>query len=284
MEVVRLTEDNISDFSQFIPQDIAENISRFYYRGIVATDGTAPRAGMIWMLKNTKKQDEIESHILWLESSDEESADVIFEEYDKMADYEEVVRTSFSLPAGNARYKKVLLKKKGFSVKLMEGDTIVARLSEIGEIDFLKKLKISDDIMPLRSITYRGFARAVARMAQSGFYGLCEDLELITRLHFENDVSCYYQQENMVNGMFLCHRTASGKLLVEMMAAIGQDYVKILPQLIGGAYRKASEIYPPETEVLINRHNYASLALGEKLFPRTFGIPVYIGSREEQGR
>ena len=51
--------------------------------------------------------------------------------------------------------------------------------------------------------------------------------------------------------------------------------------MIKKAVLSALEEYDPQTEVLIDRHNYATLALTEKLFPRGFGIPVYKGEKEE---
>ncbi len=282
MDVVRLTEENISEYQSFIPADAAEHVGRTYYRGLVLTDGDEPVAGMIWLLKNMRDEGtKSESDILWMVIPNDDVGDELFNEYDELLKSEGVTRSAFTLPAKNAKPLKGFLKSKGFSVKLMEGDIIIARMAEIAEIPFLKKLRPSDDIMPLRSVTQRGFNIAIRRMVARGFYGLCEDIEYLPRMYFENDVSSYCEQDGIINGLFLCHKTSSDRLLVEMMAAIGRDYVKTLPMLIAKAYRSASEIYPPETEVMIDRHNYASLALGEKLFPTSFGIPVYVGSREE---
>ena len=66
-----------------------------------------------------------------------------------------------------------------------------------------------------------------------------------------------------------------------IMGAVGSDYGKIIPQMMKQSVTSAEEIYSPDTEVWIDRHNYASLALSEKLFPRGFGTPVYVGSRQE---
>ncbi len=61
----------------------------------------------------------------------------------------------------------------------------------------------------------------------------------------------------------------------------GKESVKLLPQMIKQAVESAYESYEPDTRIIINRHDYASLALGERLFPRGFGIPVYVGERKE---
>ena len=281
MELIRLSEDNISEYAQTIPEDIAENIGRTYYRGIVGTEGGTPVAGIIWLIQNTMSDEKRKSHIVWLYLAEDEYAGELFDEYKKMVENEKVTSSSFALPARSGKALKPVLKANGFTVSLMEGDEIVARISEIAEIGFLKKIPATDDVKPLRSITQRGFNLAVRRMMTRGYYGLCEDIEYLPRMFFENDVSCYIERDGVISGLFLCHKTASGRLKVELMAAVGKDYVKMLPMLLAGAYRSASSLYPPETEVVIDRHNYASLALGEKLFPRGFGIPMYIGSRTE---
>lgn len=286
MELIRLTEENQTDFADYIPEDVAEYIARIYYRGFVVTEDDKPLAGLIWRLKNAGSETDRESQIIWFKAAEdrEEAVEMLFAGFDEQNGYEDVVRSSFVLPARTSKTEKMILKKQGFDARLMEGDEISASLAEISQIAFVKKIQPPDTVKPLRMVTQRGFSIAVRRMAEKGFHGLCEDIDDLPRLYFDNDVSCYYEDEEVINGLFLCHRTPSGKLRVELMAALGQNYARLLPPMISRAALSAMEIYPPETEVVIDRHNYASLALGEKLFPRGFGIPVYIGSRDESGR
>ena len=42
------------------------------------------------------------------------------------------------------------------------------------------------------------------------------------------------------------------------------------------------EKYSPDRKVTFDRHNEQVLMLAEKLLPRGFGIPVYVGSRQEE--
>ena len=282
MDIVLLTEDNIFDYEGFLTEDVAENIGRTYYRGLVCIDGEEPVSGMVWEYKNVIKEENIESNIIWFTAGSKEASDLMFEEYKSQIKEMNVVKSTFTLPAKTGKTEKQILKEAGFSVALSEGDEITARLSEIIEIDLVKKAPTSDDINPLRFITQRGFNSAIRRLVSSGLYGRCEDLEDLPRAYFENDVSCYSEDDGMINGIFLCHKRPSGKLEISMMASIGKEGVKALPLMIGLAAKSAFENYPPETEIVIDRHNYASLALGEKLFPRGFGIPVYTGSRSEE--
>jgi hypothetical protein len=81
--------------------------------------------------------------------------------------------------------------------------------------------------------------------------------------------------------MLLLHRKPSEQLEVVLLHVTGKESVKLIPQLIKQAVESAYEAYDPDTKIVINRHDYASLALGERLFPRGFGIPVYEGERVE---
>lgn len=283
MEVIRLNDENITRFSDFIPEDIAENINRTYYRGLVVLEGDAPLAGMIWELRNNRNEDYRESHIVWLVVTDESAGSMLFEEYKSMITGEDIIRSTFALPARASKEEKAFLKSNGFSAELMEGDIITAKLSEVEELDFLSRISCSEEVKPLVEVSQRGFNMALRRMVSRGFYGRCEDIEFLPRLFFENDVSCFFEEDGIITGLLLCHLTPSGKLFVEMMACIGKDYLKLLTQMIAKAVEGARGKYPPETEIMIDRHNNATLALGEKLFPRGFGIPVYIGNRDEIG-
>ena len=283
MEVIVLTEENVSRYEDYISQDVAENIGRTYHRGLIVTNDDVPVAGMVWELKNVLKEKDVESRIIWMTIEDESAGDVLFGKYDELIKEASVIKSYFSLPARTGKEEKKLLKEKGFTVALMEGDQITARLSEIAEIEFVKKIKKAETINPLRFITQRGFNSVLRRMMSIGHYGICEDLPYLPRSYFENDISCFSEVDGVINGLLLCHKYPSGKIEVSMIAAVGKDYVKILPYMIAISVQNALEIYPPETEVIIDRHNYASLALGEKLFPRGFGVPVYIGERSENG-
>ena len=56
MKIIDLNEDNIREYTSEIGEDVAENISREYYRGVVVVseDGEEMAAGIIWQYKNLK--------------------------------------------------------------------------------------------------------------------------------------------------------------------------------------------------------------------------------------
>lgn len=282
MNIIELTEDNVEEYMEYLTEDIAENIGRTFFNGLVAVDDSEmPKAGIVWEFKNMLSDTDKESKIIWLQADDEESFNELFDKYDRNIKMEGVVKSTFSLPAKTSQNLKLMLKARGFSVNLMEGDKITAKLSEIADISAFSKIHISDEVMPLRGATQRGFSAAVSRTLVQGHYGTCEDLAYLPRLYFENDVSCYAEVDGQIVGLFLVHRTPSEQLEVVLMHVTGKESVKLLPQMIKQAVESAYESYDPDTRIIINRHDYASLALGERLFPRGFGIPVYEGERTE---
>lgn len=282
MDVINLDMDNVQEYEVFLTEDIAENIGRSFYHGLVVTENNTTVAGIVWEIQNIMTDKNNESRIVFLKIDDERAAEVLFENYKAGIMQDDVVTSNFSLSAKSSEKERAALKNAGFTVKLMEGDLIKARLSEVAGLAFIQKVKTSDNIRPLNTITQRGFNAGVRRFVMMGMFGLCEDIAYLPRSYFENDVSCYCETDGQIDGLLLFHKNPSGGLVVVIMAAAGKDSNMLLLRMIRQAVSSAVEIYPPETEVWIDRHNYASLALSEKLFPRGFGTPVYVGSRQEK--
>lgn len=281
MNILSLDEDNVEKFADYITPDIAENIGRTFVRGIVVLEDDIPVAGMVWEIKNMMRDTDNVSNILWLRIDDDDATELLFDRYKQALPGDDVVVSNISLPAKANEREKAALKNAGFLLKFMEGDVIRARLSEIAGLKFLKNITIGDNIHVLKTITQRGFTGAARQFISKGRYGVLEDLAYLSRSYFENDISSYSETDGQITGMFLFHRKPSGALVIVLMAALGGDFKKTLPQMIKCSISNAVEIYSPDTEIVIDRHNYASLALSEKLFPRSFGVPVYIGSRKE---
>ncbi|MBQ7615757.1 MAG: hypothetical protein IJU77_11980 [Butyrivibrio sp.] len=281
MEVIYLDQDNIDVYKDYFSEDMAENIGRSFHHGFVVTDGDDPAAGIIWEIRNVMKEGDRESHIVFIKIDNDEASDILFDTYKEAIAEDEAVKSTFSLPAKASVKEKDALKNAGFTVDLMEGDTIRATLSEISEIGFIKKVTPSAAVKPLSNLNQRALNFGIRHFTALGQYGLCEDIAYLSRSYFENDVSCYLEGDEQINGLLLYHKIPSGALKVILMAVDGNAFVRELPGLMSQSVSRAMEIYDPGTEVWIDRHNYSALALTEKLFPSTFGIPVYVGSRDE---
>ena len=282
MNIIELTKENISQYKGYVSADIAENIGRVYYNGMIVEENDAPVAGMIWEHRGALPDTKAENQIVWLTGGNSDASRFLFERYNEIARANEVYRTTFVLPAKDSKDEKTVLKEMGFKVRLTEGDLVTCDLSEVRKLDIVSKVKPGDSIKALRTASQRGFTNAIRRLAIGERTGTYRDLAFLPRSYFDNDVSCYFEEDGIINGLFLVHVKASGVLEVVLMTAVGRDYVKVLPQMICFAIKSAGEIYDDETQIVFNRHTDSTLALGEKLFPTGFGIPMFAGERSEQ--
>ncbi len=282
IDIVELDTDTAEQYRGYITPEAAENIGRTYFRGLIAADDDeAPLAGIVWEVRHIDTDEDNEANIIWLKIDHDDAASLLFDKYNELLAEDEVVTSTYSLSARGMIREKAALKDQGFTVGLMEGDLIKTRLSEIERLPFMNNAKMDENIQPLANMTQRGFNAGIKQFVMLGFHGVYEDLSELPRLYFENEVSCFSQSDGKANGMLLFHLVPSGALRVVIMAAIGSDYGKVLTRLMRYALKNALENYEPETEVWIDRHNYPTLALSEKLFPRSFGVAVYMGSRKE---
>ena len=283
MKIIDLNEDNIREYASEIGEEVAENISREYFRGVVGVseDGEEMAAGIIWQYKNLKEQKDTESVIEWIRVRDAEAAGALFDAYSERVAKEKTTRTHVVIPVKGSSQEMQALQDAGFKVRLTEGDNIVVSLSELSGLAVMKSRKVPDYIHPLNTLVLRRFRRGVEQCISLGQTGLCEDLEFLPMTWFDPDISFYAEKEGKFCGFLLFHVMPSGMISIQLMTGIGKDYQQTILGMIRKFIITMEENYPPDTKILMNRRNQASLQLAEKLLPRGFGIPVYAGGREE---
>jgi hypothetical protein len=114
-----------------------------------------------------------------------------------------------------------------------------------------------------------------------GRKGLLEDLAYLPINWFEMDVSSYSEADEKVNGFLLVRKNPSGTLQVKLFIAAGPDYLINLVSMVRFSVQKAYEIYPPDTKIIIKRHNDQTRAFVGKLFPTVKGETAIMGERNE---
>ncbi len=286
MRLIDLNEENASEYANFLGADIAENLERTYFRGMVAIDDTEePVAGMMWEMINLESEDPTESHIPWIVVKDMAAGEEMLKAYGEKIAEEGSKRSTAAVYTKKNSPEIQILKQFGFPMKLTEGDHITVLLSELSQMPLLKSRKIAENVKPLSEMTQRTYRRTIQKLVSKKRTGLCRDISELPRSWFENDISCYCEDEEGVTGMILLHKTPSGKLEIKLMFTFGKDKKETAMQLqymIRQVVVSAEEMYSPETEFVVERHNETSLLLSEKLFPRGFGRPVYVGERKEE--
>ena len=284
MTVIQLNEDNALKYVSYLTGDVAENLSRPFYRGILMQEDGSENilAGVVYELIGVNENTPTESAIRWLKIDDEAAAEILFDSYKEAISLADVKLSTFVIPVENSQKAKVALKAAGFTVRLSEGDNIIVTLDELLELPIMKNRKIPDSISPLNQMTTRIFRQAISKSVMLGRKGVCEDLSSLPLSWFDPDVSCYSEQNGTVDGLLLFHKLPSGMLTIQLMVALSGNAQPIILGMMRKFVISLEETYGADMKVVLNRHNQSSLELTEKLLPRGFGIPVYKGSRQEQ--
>ena len=277
MEIFSLDKSNIAYYEEYIGEDLYEKLENMAYHGFVAEEDLEAKAGIIWRYGEENK-----SIIVWFKLSDREAAKEVLEAYDKSIQQMNVKESDIVIPVAQPSLEKELLKEEGFRMRLSESDDIIVTLSELSAMPLMKDRKIPEGVKLLSEVTEEEFKKGISRCVAAGKTGLCENIEDIPKKYFDEDVStCYVNRNGEITGFILFHVLPSQMLSFQLMVCLDNDVKTVLPGMMRLFVSSMEEYYYPDVKIILNRHNEASMLLSEKLLPRGFGIPVYVGNREE---
>ena len=118
MRSIEIDEDNSEDFSDYIDEDMIDNMDRTFFRGIGATDDDdTPLGALVFELKNSESEEDTTSRIHSFKAENDEAKELILSEYEKLISEEDVVESFYEL-ADEETAK--LLKAGGFSFETSE--------------------------------------------------------------------------------------------------------------------------------------------------------------------
>ena len=232
MAIEEINSENADKYETLIEADMLENISRIYYRGVglMDQDGT-PEASLIWELLHYDDEDrETESSLKQI-SATESQAKSLLEEYKKVVTSEEVGKTTFELPYD--KKQDAIFAEKGFSTKQGESRMVKVSVADIAGLSIAKKTKTPSYIRDLTELDPRSFKRGMLNCLFYGRREATEDLNMLPMDWFEKDVSCYTETDGRIDGLLLVHRTASGKLRIELLINVGPEAKKDLAYIPG---------------------------------------------------
>lgn len=277
MEIFSLDKSNIAYYEEYIGEDLYEKLENMAYHGFVAEEDLEAKAGIIWRYGEENK-----SIIVWFKLSDREAAKEVLDAYDKSIQQMNVKESDIVIPVAQPSLEKELLKEEGFRMRLSESDDIIVTLSELSAMPLMKDRKIPEGVKLLSEVTEEEFKKGISRCVAAGKTGLCENIEDIPKKYFDEDVStCYVNRNGEITGFILFHVLPSQMLSFQLMVCLDKDVKTVLPGMMRLFVSSMEEYYYPDVKIILNRHNEASMLLSEKLLPRGFGIPVYVGNREE---
>ncbi len=276
-----LHEFNINNYIDVVGPDRAEDISRYYYRGVACLDDLddSLKAALIWELKSVEKNEDTSSEIMWMYYSDPEYLEYALDEYSKRILEEDATRSFFEL-AGIGDSEEKLLSDSGFELLPVESRDLRIPLREFRDVHYLRK-KAPNYICSLGTIDNDMFDQGMIKIMFNHNPGSLEDMYYLPKDWFDEKVSCCVMTDGMINGFLLVHIYPSGLMMPVFFSSSGPDSRFNLLEMMRFSVHSALETYPEDTTVLIRRRNESVRKLTEKLFPGKTGEPVISGERFE---
>lgn len=269
------------EYGSFLGENVAENLSREYYNGVASCDEYEyPTGAIVWQLSNVDSLEGVESELVFLNAEDGEMAGELLEEYQEKVSEDEIKKTFFELPDISEEMVAVL-KEYGFSIEEREGRDIFATVGDVASNRMIMPKKPPKNILPLSDLELLQFRQGITNCLFAGVTGLYEDLALLPKEWYEEDVSCAYMDDDKAVGFFLVHLLPNGALMPVLLYASGVDSRKNILDLMRYSVWAAARKYEDIVSIVIKRHDDKTRKLSAYLFPGVKGEQVIAGEREE---
>lgn len=277
--VYRFDDTNAERFKDLIDPELYADMKRTFYRGIASADDEGSVNGVLILeLKNVEQVKDNAGKILQIRAKVPEAAGSLLEEYKTLAKEEKVKQSFYEFPE---KKDAVILVDAGFGMQEGEGPDRVVSVSELTSLSVVNKIRLPENIGSISELENRDFRKGILNCLFNNRKGLLEDIAYLPMDWYENEVSSYTVLDGRVVGLFLIHRTVSGVLQTKLLFASGPDSQKNLLRMIVHSIKKAGELYPSDTKVVIRCESAASRALFDNLFPNVKGMDAVWGDRKE---
>ncbi|MCR4640398.1 MAG: hypothetical protein K5697_00030 [Lachnospiraceae bacterium] len=225
------------------------------------------------------------SNLVWISANDSRAGADLFEEYGTLINSMEAQKSTVNMPKADAEDIIKLLWDNGFVLSEKEGKNIVVRVRDLIDLKFSRNSKnnIKTQFRPksLNTLNPREFRRGLMNCIFNTSRELLEDISDLPLEWYEGELSCYVEADGRINGMLLLHRLTSGSIRVEFMSAFGPDARTDLLHLMQFSSRRALELYPEDTMLIIPRRDDSAEKLTGYLFPKAVGGTCIYGERDE---
>ncbi len=158
---------------------------------------------------------------------------------------------------------------------------ICVKLSDITSNRALMSKKFPKDITPLSKMELLQFRQGISNCLFSGVTGICEDLALLPKEWYDEDVSCAFVDGECATGFFLVHMLPDGSVMPVLLFASGVDSKRNILNMLRYATLAASQKYEKDSSIIVRRHEDRTRKLAQYLFPEARGRAVNAGEREE---
>ncbi len=282
MDIIELTADNAGLYSELIGRNAAENLGLKGFSGIAAETKGHPMAAMIWHTVNSQDRgDHSSSEIVRMEVKDAAAAKELIDAYSRRMIEAGTEWSSFVFDKVQCSTSIEVLRDSGFTLTEGEGTDLYTSVGVLVN-RLLVRIKGSDDsIYGLGTLKKRTFNEVIRDCLSKTKRKLPEYLSNVGTEWFDPEVSCYSETECNINGMLLVHKLPEVALRVELLSSWGSGGETELALMIKYAVSTAFELYPPETPVIIRRHDELSRRLSSYCLPNVKGRPSIYGKRRE---
>lgn len=279
MEIIEITKGNAKDFEAVIGEDLVNDMSRYFYRGIAAVDDNGNCNGaLIYELLGVDSDEDTRSRIRLLEGDNDEVKAKLEEEYRNVAAEDEVAKSFFVTSESEVAS---FFEKMGFSKSNAESKELRITVGDLEKLPLNRKVKVPDYIKSLNEVSILQYRNFVKKTLIKGNKGIVEDLAYLPLNWFDRDASSCSISDDKVDGILLIRKTPSGELHPQLYTAFGPEYVKTLGFMMVQSVNYMLENYSPDTKIVIYRHSKEVVTLTHKLLSGYKGDEILIGSRDE---
>lgn len=281
MEIIEVTKENADSLKELLGEDLAADMSRSFFKGLAAVDEEERCHGvLIYELLEVDSDEDTKSRIHHFSGDTEEIKAMLHDEYRWAVSEAEVGRSFFETAEEETA---AFFEKLGFTRETGESTALTITVAELDKLPVKRNAKLPEFIKSIREASVLQYRNFVKKTILRGNKGAVEDLAYLPVNWFERDASSCSVSDDKLDGVLLIRKTPSGELHPLLYTSFSPDYAKGLGYMLTQTVNYVREHYPPETRIVICRHNKKVVTLTKKLLAGFRGEEVMMGTRSERG-
>ena len=282
MNTKRVDADNIDEYSDYVDEDVSENMDRMYYRGLAAHDPDEDDllSLLIWEIKSPDNEIKTRSELKWIYAADPSYISSVLDSYHDDALTDGVKMTYFESSSID-KEKENILRECGFTIRSVENRDIFVTVDECRKLS-IARISAPPYVQSIDILEDSEFQKGLLNILFKDEDPSLEDIAYLPRMWYEPWVSCCTKTDGKVTGLLLVHACPSGILVPVLLFAVGADARINLIEMMRYSISQAAEIYPGDTLIRIHRRTRSLKKLSAKLFPGKKGEPAIAGTRPEE--
>ncbi len=276
MNVIKIDENNLREYEDYIEPDAAEKLRRYYHRGAVITDeDLLPLGYGVWEYRHMEDKEPKEAQIEDFCAEDGETADVLLSSIAEFIKKEGAVKIVFRLPAGDRKNCKGCFERAGYTVSAEDSEWLRLKIKDFLSLPFVSKGK-GEGIKALNRVNLRSFRQEIVRFVMDVKRDALSEVRYLPFTWYDLEVSCFSESDGRPDGFLLVHETPSGILRAEIMDTADRN-AGLLAGMISFFAEESIKKYPEDKEVILRKNDPFSVRLTNYLFPEISPDKAFCG-------